>query len=370
MCVYAHKSKNILCVRTHCIEKFLPLPCQKEQLHIKKSASEHVSLKEMATVLSIDIGGTSTKLAAVDEAFNVLDTVSVSTQDFKNEDAFFAGLFQAIEEISGRLTKEHKFQGIGIGAPCGIPEEGVIYGAVNLPFPERVEIVKLVEERFLLPTLLTKDSYAATLGVQVQRGAEAMANYVVLTLGTGLGCGIVVNHQLVTGANGQAGEWGHTAIARSNRTCHCGKVGCLETYVSATGIKRTLFQLLADSNESSVFRDLTFNQVTAEEIYQAALMADPLALEAFSITGEVLGAKLAELVAIFEPEAIFLAGGLANAGEILIEKVAVAMEEQLLSIYKGKVKVLRSSSATNEAAIIGAASIVWNHLKSSSKCLS
>ncbi len=316
----------------------------------------------MATVLSIDIGGTSIKLAIVDQGFNMLDTVSVDTLAFENQDAFFAGLFQVIEEMTGKQPKENKLLGIGIGAPCGIPEEGIIYGAVNLPFSGKVEIVKLIEQRFSVPTFLTKDSYAATLGEQVLGGAKSMANYVVLTLGTGLGCGIVVNHQLVTGANGQAGEWGHTPIAQSNRSCQCGQVGCLETYASASGIKRTLVQLLADSFEPSSFRDLTFREITAEGIYEAALLADPLALEAFSITGKVLGGKLAELVAIFEPEAIFLAGGLANAGELLTDKVAEAMEKQLLNIYRGKVKILGSSLGTNEAAIVGTASIVWNHL--------
>lgn len=357
-------------MRTQCIKKsttFIPESRAKPCLN---PSFKTYSYLKMATVISIDIGGTTTKLARVDQAFNILDTAKFDTLAYKSEDDFLQALFRAITSMINETPTEEEVLGIGIGAPCGIPDRGVIYGAVNLPFSQTFAIVELVEQAFTLPVFLTKDSYAATLGEKAHGAAKAMSNFIVLTLGTGLGCGIVVNNQLLTGENNQAGELGHTAFLPSDRHCQCGRKGCLETYVSASGIKRTIFQLLATSNQDSVFRTCTFQEVNAKKIFEAAQQGDPLALAAFSQTGTILGAKLAELVALFEPEAIFLAGGLASAGEMLTEPTITAMEQHLLPIYRGKTKVLCSALGTNEAAIIGAASIVWNNLKSPSICLS
>jgi glucokinase len=322
----------------------------------------------MQTVISIDIGGTSTKLASVDEAFNILAELAFDTRSCKDEATYFEQLFQTTTQLLD-LRKEDEVMGIGIGAPCGIPQEGIIYQAANLPFSERVEIVKRIEEVFTIPVFLTKDSYAAALGEGINGAAKSMSDYIVITLGTGLGSAIVCNKQLVSGHNGQAGELGHTTSVPDGRSCKCGKKGCLETYVSASGIKRTLFELLAHSHQESAFRALSFKDISAEDIYEEARKGDQLALRAFVITGKMLGEKLADLVALVEPEAIVINGGLARSGSLLMEPTIEYLEKNLLGFYQGKVKVLASRIDANQTALLGAASIVWEKLKNISVCL-
>lgn len=317
----------------------------------------------MQTVISIDIGGTKTKLAHVDQSFNILDQLVIDTQSFHNETSYLKGLFHATSSLISRTGMAEKPVGIGIGAPCGIPNEGIIYQAANLPLSKKVEIVKLFKDAYDCPVYLTKDSYAAALGEGALGAAQAMSNYILLTLGTGLGCGIVINDQLVIGNNGQAGELGHTISVPNGRSCKCGQKGCMETYVSATGIKRTVFQILASSNKDSLFRSISYMDVTAENIFLEAQKGDPIALEAFTLTGKYLGEKLAELVALFEPEAIILAGGLAQAKDFLIEPTIHYMEQQLLDCYRGKVNVLTSTLGNNRAALLGTASLVWQNMK-------
>ncbi|MEL7219791.1 MAG: ROK family protein, partial [Bacteroidota bacterium] len=293
----------------------------------------------MQAVISIDIGGTSTKLATVDQVSNVLDEMVFATQSYQDEDAYFDRLFLAVSDLIAR-RKEDQILGIGIGAPCGIPNEGVIYQAANLPFSERVEIVRRFEEVFAIPTFLTKDSYAAALGEGVIGAAQNMSDYIVITLGTGLGSALVANQQLIIGSNGQAGELGHTTSVPGGRACRCGKRGCLETYVSASGIKRTLFELLANSNRESFFRKKSFDEVSAKDIFLQAQNGDELALKAFELTGKLLGEKLADLVALTEPEAIVINGGLASSGTLLIKPVQEHLEKNLLRFYQGKIKIL------------------------------
>ncbi|MFQ3579695.1 MAG: ROK family protein, partial [Bacteroidales bacterium] len=183
-------------------------------------------------------------------------------------------------------------------------------------------------------------------------------DFIVITLGTGLGSGIVVNGDLVYGHDGFAGELGHTTVNPNGRICGCGRKGCLETYASATGIKRTLFQLLCETTIPSSLRDFSYNQVTSEQIYIAAIQGDEIAKECFRYTGEVLGTKLAEAVAFSSPEAIFLFGGLAKAGDLIIKPTKQAMEEHLLPIFKNKVKILPSGLGNVNAAILGASALI------------
>ena len=317
----------------------------------------------MQVAIGIDIGGTSTKLAVIDRQGKVLGKKIFDTQQKFTEAEFFKALFDGILSLLEELGESYDPVGIGIGAPSCFPKEGTINQAANLPFSEKVEIVRILEGRFGLPVSLMKDGNAAALGEGLFGSAKGMENYIVLTLGTGLGCGVIINNKIVSGNNGQAGELGHAIIKENGRECGCGKKGCLETYVSATGIKRTLFQLLAATNLCSSFRDVPFNALTAKMIYKAAKNGDQLAVRAFEYTGQILGTKLSELVTLFEPEAIFLAGGLAQSGELLFRPVIYHTEKNMLETYRGQVKILPSLLETNEAALLGSASLVWQYQK-------
>lgn len=322
----------------------------------------------MEVVISIDIGGTSTKLAKVNRAFEVLGTAMLDTTAFTNESAFFLALFEEVKSLSESGCTSEKTVAIGIGAPCGIPKEGVILGAANLPFSERVEIVRRFEEEFNVPAFLTKDSYAAALGEGVSGAAQGMRNYVFITLGTGLGCGVVIDGHVLHGEHGQAGEIGHTITMKDGRECNCGQRGCLETYVSASGIRRTAFELIAEKNTPSSLRAIAFDDLSAKMIYRAAQAGDEVALEAFSRTAETLGEELAKVVTLLEPEAVFLAGGLAKAGALLTEPAQKKMNSQLLKSFRGNTRIMLSKLEVNEAALIGAASIAWRKLITISVC--
>ncbi len=322
----------------------------------------------MQTAIGIDIGGTSTKLAAANTEGQILAKNAFPTNRKDGESSFFHSLFNAVSSLLEDVAEPFDLIGIGIAAPSCLPKEGIIKQAANLPFSEEVEIVHVLQNKYGVPVSLMKDANAAALGEGLFGAAKKMENYIVLTLGTGFGCGIVINNEIVAGNKGQAGEWGHSMIEENGRDCGCGKKGCLETYVSATGIKRTLIQLLALSTEDSVFRIIPFNSISPKMIYEAAQGGDILATKAFDHTGRILGRKLSELVALFEPEAIFLAGGLAEAKELLFRPAIEMMEKCMLDLYKGNVKVLPSSLKTNEAAMLGSASLVWKKSKVNTPC--
>jgi len=223
-------------------------------------------------------------------------------------------------------------------------------------------LVELFKSHFLLPVVLTNDANAAAIGEMVFGGAKKMKDFIVITLGTGLGSGIVVNGRLVYGHDGFAGEIGHTNVFPGGRQCGCGRRGCLETYVSATGIKRTVFDLLANSLEDSVLRTINFNDLTAEMIAKAAKEGDQIAKKAFDYTASILGQKLADSVAHTSPEAIFLFGGLSKSGDLLLVPTRKYLEENLLAVYRGKIKVLLSEMKEVNAAVLGASALIWDEL--------
>ncbi|MGM0504844.1 MAG: ROK family protein, partial [Bacteroidota bacterium] len=218
-------------------------------------------------------------------------------------------------------------------------------------------------QKINLPVFLTNDANAAAVGEMRYGGAKNMKNFITITLGTGLGSGFVANGQLILGHDGFAGEFGHTTVFHDGRECGCGKRGCLETYVSATGLKRTVVKLLSKAKIDSVLRDYSYNEITSEQIYKAAMNGDQLAMDAFEFTGRILGMKLADAITILSPEAIFLAGGMANAGKLIFEPTKRYMEEFNFPIYKNKVKLLSSSLPENDAAILGSAALVWGSKK-------
>jgi glucokinase len=277
-----------------------------------------------------------------------------------------AALYEKIMVTGSKLGNGTEVTGFGIGAPMGNINKGTIEYAAGLPWKGIVPLAEVFKRHTSLPVIVTNDANAAAVGEMIYGGAKDMKNFVVITLGTGLGSGFVIDGKLVYGHDGFAGEIGHTAIrpGPSNRECGCGRKGCLETYVSATGLKRSLLKIMADSMEPSELRQHSFEELDAKMIHDAAKRGDPIANMAFVHTGRMLGYKLADVVAHTNPEAIFLFGGLALAKDLIFEPTKEYMEENLLSIYKDKVRILASELSTQNAAVLGASSLVWSYIES------
>lgn len=318
------------------------------------------AMKKVA--VGIDLGGTNTVFGFVDREGNILGEDRLITSQYDEIEVFVAALYEKII-ITGRKIKNGvEVIGFGIGAPMGNINKGTIEHAAGLPWKGIVPLAEIFKNHTQLPVIVTNDANAAAVGEMIYGGAKGIKNFVVITLGTGLGSGFVIDGKLVYGHDGFAGEIGHTTIrpGPTNRECGCGRKGCLETYVSATGLKRTLLKIMADSNQPSELRKLSFEELDSQIIHDAAKRGDYIAKLAFRRTGMILGFKLADVVAHTNPEAIFLFGGLALAKDLIFEPTRESMEENLLSIYKGKVKLLPSELSTQNAAVLGASSLVWS----------
>lgn len=313
-------------------------------------------------VAGIDIGGTYTKLGIVDQEGNVYAETSISTDAHKEIDTYLEHLARAVRELLIEQEGKLELTGIGIGAPNGNYYRGVIEYAPNLNWKGMIPFVELFKPHFDIPIVLTNDANAAALGEMMYGGARNMTDFIVITLGTGLGSGIVVNGKVVYGHDGFAGEMGHVTVVENGRQCGCGRKGCLEAYVSATGIVRTVYELLALRTDDSQLRKIPFEKLSAKDISDAANQADTIALKTFDVTGKTLGRTLADVVALFSPEAIFLFGGLSNAGDHIFKPVKAYMEENLLSIYRDKVKILPSGLTETNAAVLGSAGLIWKEI--------
>ncbi|HFE63693.1 MAG TPA: ROK family protein [Caldithrix sp.] len=314
-------------------------------------------------VLGIDIGGTNTSFALVDWEGKCLSLRQIPTRADNPAEQLFKRVFTKVAEMEKEISRSYKLSGVGIGAPNGNYYRGTIEDPPNLSWGT-VNLVELVKRYQNLPVVVTNDANAAALGEMKFGAAKSFRNFIQITLGTGLGSGIVVNGKLVYGHDGFAGEMGHVTVKENGRRCGCGRRGCLETYASATGICRTVFELLSDSNLPSTLRNVPYSQLTAKAIYEAAVSGDQIARQAFRFTGEVLGKALANAVAYLSPEAIVLFGGLATAGDLVFQPVQQFMENNLLNIYKGKVKIIPSALPSGEAAVLGAAALIWHELHS------
>ncbi len=315
-------------------------------------------------VIGIDIGGTYTKFGIIDRQGNCLNDSFINTDSYKDFDEFLIQLNQEIQSTINGIQDNLEIKGVGIGAPNGNYYRGTIEYPPNLNWKGIVPVTDKMKNYFKgMPVVLTNDANAAAIGEMIYGGARNMKDFIVITLGTGLGSGIVVNGELVYGHDGFAGELGHINVKLRGRECGCGRRGCLETYVSATGIKRTVFRFLAERVVESELRHFSFNDLTAKMITDAARRGDPIALDAFEFTGRILGAKLADTVAHTSPEAIFLLGGLANAKELILNPTIRSMEENLLPIYRNKVKVLLSGLSDLNAGVMGASALAWKELE-------
>jgi glucokinase len=314
-------------------------------------------------VIGIDIGGTFTKYGIVDREGNCLAESFTNTATHNNFDDYLRDLHAAIEKSMQFLKGQIDIKGVGIGAPNGNYYKGTIENAVNLNWRGIIPVAEKIQKYYPgLTIALTNDANAAAIGEMVFGGARNMKDFIVITLGTGLGSGIVVGGTLVYGQDGFAGELGHVNVQLNGRDCACGRKGCLEAYASATGIRRTVYWLLSERMIDSELRGICYNDLTAKMISEAAQRGDKISLEAFDHTGWILGSKLADTVAHNSPEAIFLLGGLANARDLIINPTKKYMEESLLPIFRNKVKILLSSLPDMNAGVLGAGALAWNEL--------
>lgn len=317
----------------------------------------------------VDIGGTNTKFGFVDRDGKVLSQGSIPTQKFEEFSDYLHELSTELRKALVNLGDDHKLLGIGVGAANGNYYKGTIEHATNLKWKGIIQLADLLQKEFNVPTLVTNDANAAAVGEMVYGAAKGLKDFIVITLGTGLGSGIVSNGQLINGKHGIAGELGHTTVNYAGRYCNCGKRGCLETYVSATGIKRSVYKLLADHLEPSELREISFDNLSTKMITEAALRGDIVARAAFEYTGRILGTKLAETVVHTDPDAIFLFGGLSLAGDLIFKPTIKHMEANLMPIFRGKVKILPSGLQNQAASILGASSLVWDYLEKKDKVL-
>jgi glucokinase len=323
-------------------------------------------MERKRVVVGIDIGGTNTVFGYADREGHILAEGKITTTQYPQPEAFVEALYEKIMKALPDIGYDVEIVGFGIGAPMGNINKGTIEYPADLPWKGIIPLSEIFKKLTKLPVIVTNDANAAAVGEMIYGGARGMQNFVVITLGTGLGSGFVVNGKLVYGQDGFAGEIGHTSVrlpGDSNRECGCGKKGCLETYVSATGIIRTALKIMADSIQPSELRKYRVNELDAKTIHDAAKKGDAIALMAFEQTGRFLGFKLADVVAHTNPEAIFLFGGLALAGDLIFKPAKEHMEQNLLGIYRGKVKLLHSELNTQNAAVLGASSLIWSDKK-------
>jgi glucokinase len=313
----------------------------------------------MKVAAGIDIGGTNAVLAIV-----LADGKIETRFNFPIKD--FPSIENLVDELSDAILKNceaNNFEliGIGIGAPNGNFYSGSIEFAPNLPWKGIIPLAKMFQQKCNVNAWLTNDANAAAIGEMIFGAAKGKKDFLMVTLGTGLGSGIVANGELIYGHDGLAGELGHTIIVRNGRQCGCGRKGCLETYCSATGLVRTIKEWLQDGKKSSL-NNIDINSITSKQIFEAAENNDALSLEAFRFTSEMLGMALADAVAYTSPDTIVLFGGLVNAGNLIIGQTKHYIEQNLLHIYKNKVTIVASQLPESDAAILGAASLVWKQL--------
>lgn len=311
-------------------------------------------------VVGIDVGGQTSKLGVVDANGTVLAQTVIRTDTYTDVEPYIAELAAAVKQVIAESGTEGKVKGIGVGAPNGNYYTGTIEGAVNLTWggDKAIEFTKLLSEAMGgLPVALTNDANAAAVGEMAYGAARGMKDFIMITLGTGVGSGIVINGNVLYGHDGFAGELGHVTAERGGRQCNCGKKGCLETYASATGVARTAREWLENTDEPSLLRNV--EKIASKDVYEAAKAGDKLALRIFEYTGEVLGRAFADFIAFSSPEAIVLFGGLARAKEFLLEPMENAMNENVMPLWRNKVKIVFSQLKESDAAILGASALAW-----------
>lgn len=312
-------------------------------------------------VIGLDLGGTNSVFGVVDSKGEIIATTSIKTQAYPSVDQYIMESVKAIKQIAEQVGGMEKIRAMGIGAPCGNYYKGTIEHAANLVWAKGiVPLANMFVNELGIPVVVTNDAKAAAMGEMKYGVAVGMNNFVELTLGTGVGSGIVANGQLIYGFDGFAGELGHMIVEPDGRPCGCGRKGCLETYCSATGVVRTAIAMLEESSETTSLRDIATDKLTSYEVYKAAMAGDTMAQEVFKQTGRRIGIACANIATFLSPEAFIFFGGLAQAGELLLRPIEEAYNENVLSLYKGKARFLMSGLDGAKAAILGASAIAWD----------
>ncbi len=312
-------------------------------------------------VIGLDLGGTNSVFGVVDSKGEIIATTSIKTQAYPSVDQYIMESVKAIKQIAEQVGGMEKIRAMGIGAPCGNYYKGTIEHAANLVWAKGiVPLANMFVNELGIPVVVTNDAKAAAMGEMKYGVAVGMNNFVELTLGTGVGSGIVANGQLIYGFDGFAGELGHMIVQPDGRPCGCGRKGCLETYCSATGVVRTAIAMLEESSETTSLRDIATDKLTSYEVYKAAMAGDTMAQEVFKQTGRRIGIACANIATFLSPEAFIFFGGLAQAGELLLRPIEEAYNENVLSLYKGKARFLMSGLDGAKAAILGASAIAWD----------
>jgi glucokinase len=310
--------------------------------------------------IGIDIGGTGTKFGIVDRDGNVLFTGDISTKKHAEVSTFIDELYTALSVQIEKAGGVGRMKGIGVGAPNGNYYTGTIEYAPNLPWKGIIPLAKLIESKFKLPVTLTNDANAAAIGEMMYGAAKGMKDFIMITLGTGVGSGIVANGQLIYGHDGFAGELGHTIIIPDGRLHPgTGKKGSLESYASATGVRYTALEFLQKAEKDSILKKVPAEELDSKKVYEAAIEGDELARDVYEFTGRILGLAMANAVMFSSPEAIILFGGLTKAGDLILKPTREHMEANLIQVFQNKVKILISHLKESDAAILGASALVW-----------
>ena len=312
-------------------------------------------------VVGIDIGGTNTVFGIVDARGAVLASSSIKTRKHSNIEAYIDELHIELTKLMETHDAVDKIHGIGIGAPNANYYTGTIEQGVNLPWPTPIPLAKLVSEKFGIPVSITNDANAAAIGEMTYGAARGLKDFIMITLGTGVGSGIVINGQMVYGHDGFAGELGHIIVKRNNgRLCGCGRRGCLETYCSATGVAQSARESLeARAGEESILRNMPSDEITSKDVYDAAVAGDKIAQDVFTYTGTILGEALADFTVFSAPEAFILFGGLAKSGEMLMKPLRESFEKSVMPLWRGKVRIMLSELKEADAAVLGASALGW-----------
>jgi glucokinase len=316
------------------------------------------SLDQLA--IGIDIGGTGTKFGIVDRVGNVLFSGDMSTKKHAQVETFIDELYTHLKILIDKAGGLGRMKGIGVGAPNGNFYTGTVEYAPNLPWKGIIPLAKMIQDKFKLPVVLTNDANAAAEGEMIYGAAQGMKDFIMITLGTGVGSGIVANGKLIYGHDGFAGELGHTIVIPDGRIHEgTGKKGSLESYASATGVRLTTLEMLQNSKTQSALRKFKPEELDSKKVYEAAIAGDELAKQVFEFTGKILGLALANAVMFSSPEAIILFGGLTKAGELILKPTRQHMEENLIKVFQNKVKILVSHLKESDAAILGASALAW-----------
>ena len=313
-----------------------------------------------AFVVGVDIGGTGTKFGIVDNVGNVLFASEISTKKHEQVHTFIDELHQELSVLIEKVGGVGRIKGIGVGAPNGNVYTGNIEYAPNLPWKGIIPLARMLQDKFKIPVRLTNDANAAAVGEMMYGAAQGMKDFIMITLGTGVGSGIVANGQLIYGHDGFAGELGHTTIIPDGRLHPgTGKKGSLESYASATGVAQSAIEILENTDRPSLLRDIPKGELNSKAVFEAATKGGEVAKDVFAFTGKVLGMALANFVMFSSPEAIILFGGLTKAGDLILKPTREHLEANVIEIFQNKVKILISHLKESDAAILGASALMW-----------